>query len=94
MDSHLVTGGDAAQQTAEALHYLQEKVPQQLRRPVVGIICGTGLDGVADRVLPESRLEISYADIPHFPISTGMRVAMQVSCNIGSWSFNSTRARW
>lgn len=61
----------------EALHHLQAKVPQELQRPRVGIICGSGLNGLADTVLPESRVEISYADIPHFPTSTGMRTLVR-----------------
>ncbi len=65
--------GAVAQQTAEALHHLQERIPQRLRGPVIGIICGSGLDGLADTVLPDPRMEITYADIPHFPISTGMK---------------------
>ena len=60
------------QQTEDALRYLQAKVPLELLRPVVGIICGSGLSGLADNVLLEPRFETSYADIPHFPPSTGM----------------------
>lgn len=36
--------------------------------PRVGIICGTGMGGVAEAV--ESATVIPYDDIPHFPIST------------------------
>ena len=60
------------QHIAEAFHYLQANVPPKLRQPVIGIICGSGLDGLANAVLPDSRHEIPYADIPHFPQSTGM----------------------
>ena len=66
-------------QIAEAFHYLQAKVPPKLRQPVIGIICGSGLDGLADTVLPDSRYEISYSDIPHFPPSTGTGRAKQTS---------------
>ena len=62
-----------SQQTEDALRYLQAKVPPKLLRPVIGIICGSGLSGLADTVLPEPRFETSYADIPHFPPSTGIR---------------------
>ncbi|MCX7017062.1 MAG: purine-nucleoside phosphorylase [Candidatus Sumerlaeota bacterium] len=37
-------------------------------RPRVGIICGTGMGALAEKV--ESRTIIRYDDIPHFPIST------------------------
>lgn len=61
-----------SQQTAEALEYLEAEVPQKLHQPVIGIICGSGLNALADAVLPEPRFEIPYTDIPHFPRSTGM----------------------
>ena len=61
-----------SQQIVEALQYLQAKVPSKLHQPVIGIICGSGLNGLAGAVLPEPRFEIPYADIPHFPLSTGM----------------------
>lgn len=38
-------------------------------RPKLGIIAGSGLGGLADRL--EEREEIPYSDIPDFPISTG-----------------------
>ena len=59
------------QQASQALVYLQTKVPVRLHQPAVGIICGSGLSGLAESVLPEPRCEISYTDIPHFPPSTG-----------------------
>ena len=57
--------------TAEALNYLQSKVPAELHEPVIGIICGSGLNGLAESVLPEPRCEVPYANVPHFPLSTG-----------------------
>jgi purine-nucleoside phosphorylase len=36
--------------------------------PRVGIILGTGLGGLADRIEVETAIE--YADLPHFPLST------------------------
>lgn len=36
--------------------------------PGVGIILGTGLGGLAKEIVKE--VEISYADLPHFPVST------------------------
>lgn len=61
-----------SQQTTEALRYLQGKLTPKLHQPVIGIICGSGLNGLADAVLPEPRFEIPYTDIPYFPTSTGM----------------------
>lgn len=60
-----------SQQTAEALRFLQAKVPPKLHQPVIGIVCGSGLNGLADAVSPDPRFEIPYADIPYFPQSTG-----------------------
>ncbi|XP_038070117.1 purine nucleoside phosphorylase-like [Patiria miniata] len=37
-------------------------------KPSVGIICGTGLGGLADVL--EHKTVIPYSDIPHFPVST------------------------
>ena len=72
VDLHLKMETATSQQTEDALRYLQAKVPLELLRPVIGIICGSGLSGLADNVLLEPRFETSYADIPHFPPSTGM----------------------
>ena len=38
-------------------------------RPSVAIICGTGLGTLGD-LLSDTEV-VSYADIPHFPLSTG-----------------------
>ena len=57
--------------TVETLNFLQAKIPVELQRPAAGIICGSGLEGLANNILPHPRLEIPYADIPHFPHSTG-----------------------
>ncbi len=39
-------------------------------KPVIGIICGSGLGGLADLIANPD--VIDYKDIPHFPVSTGM----------------------
>ena len=59
------------QHVVEALSYLKERVPPVLHDPSVGIICGSGLNGLRDTVLPEPRYEVSFRDIPNFPQSTG-----------------------
>lgn len=63
--------GVVFQHATEALTYLNGRVPPALHGPTVGIICGSGLNGLADTVLPEPRHEVPYTDIPHFPESTG-----------------------
>lgn len=37
-------------------------------KPTIGIICGTGLGGLADTL--EDRVDLPYASIPNFPVST------------------------
>jgi purine-nucleoside phosphorylase len=49
----------------EALEYIQSKTDM---RPNYMLILGTGLGQLADEMTIET--EISYADIPHFPVST------------------------
>jgi hypothetical protein len=39
-------------------------------RPTLGIICGSGLGGLADLV--QDKQVIPYEKIPNFPVSTGM----------------------
>ncbi len=60
-----------SQQAAEACHYLHSQIPIELQRPAVGIICGSGLHGLADVVISQPRHALHYRDIPHFPLSTG-----------------------
>lgn len=55
----------------EAFEYLRDRIPSELRSPTIGIICGSGLGGLAETVHPQRRWEIAYKDIPHFPPSQG-----------------------
>jgi purine nucleoside phosphorylase len=41
--------------------------------PVVGIICGSGLGGLADAIADARAVD--YKDIPGFPVSTGAAAA-------------------
>ncbi|KAI9790365.1 MAG: hypothetical protein M1816_005183 [Peltula sp. TS41687] len=51
----------------EAAQHLQTLVPTELKAPAAGIICGSGLGGLADSIDDEPRAEVAYVDIPHFP---------------------------
>jgi purine-nucleoside phosphorylase len=62
----------AFEQATETFQHLQSALPPELQQPIVGIICGSGLGGLAKTVHPEPRVEIDYKQIPHFPTSTGM----------------------
>ena len=53
------------QQVEEAVQFLQSRLPAQ---PEILIQLGTGLGGLAEAM--EDVCTISYADIPHFPVST------------------------
>ena len=55
----------------EASEYLQTIVPPDLQNPTVGIVCGSGLGGLAELLLPHPQVTVAYADIPHFANSTG-----------------------
>lgn len=50
--------------------------------PEIGLILGTGLGGVADSM--ETSVELPYADIPHFPVSTAPAHRGRLLC--GSWA--------
>lgn len=55
----------------KAVHFLEKQLPEALRRPRLGVICGSGLGGLAETVLPQPMLEVPYTSIPHFPSSSG-----------------------
>jgi len=56
---------DPSQQITEASEFIRSKLTQL---PNIGIILGTGLGNLVSRV--SSPVEIDYAHIPHFPVST------------------------
>jgi purine-nucleoside phosphorylase len=49
----------------EAVDFLSSKMTSS---PVIGIILGTGLGGVTEKI--EVELRVPYEEIPHFPVST------------------------
>jgi purine-nucleoside phosphorylase len=57
----------------EQIHAIADNILKHTKhRPIIGIICGSGLGSLADHVAePE---EISYSQIPEFPASTGQLV--------------------
>ncbi|CUS09792.1 unnamed protein product [Tuber aestivum] len=57
-------------QAAESANYIRNLLPEGLKNPGVGIVCGTGLGGLTERLDQELLFELSYKDIPHFPQST------------------------
>ena len=57
----------------DTANFLREKIPETLQKPIIAIICGSGLGGIANTVHEESRVELDYASIPHFSRSTGKK---------------------
>ena len=55
----------------ETANYVRDQLPDSLKHPEVAIICGSGLGGLADTIEAEPKTALDYADIPHFPQSTG-----------------------
>lgn len=55
----------------EAVEYLQPQLPPELRKPLIGIVCGSGLGGLADMLLEQPQVAVPYSNIPHFANSTG-----------------------
>jgi purine-nucleoside phosphorylase len=56
---------ELARKIAEARDHIGAKTSQ---RPLVGIILGTGLGSLAEKI--ETHLSVPYDEIPHFPMST------------------------
>jgi len=59
------------QLAADTANFISEQLPAELKNPQVGVICGSGLGGLADTVHSDVKHEIPYADIPNFAKSTG-----------------------
>lgn len=58
------------QLVTQSATYIQSIVPEELRNPKVGIICGSGLGGLVDTLEAAPQIAIPYSDIPEFPHST------------------------
>ncbi|KAK4543121.1 hypothetical protein LTR36_005898 [Oleoguttula mirabilis] len=58
------------QRAQETVEYLRLKLPQQLARPRVAVVCGSGLGGLSETVKGSVREEWDYKDVPNFPLST------------------------
>lgn len=61
-----LTGNEVYQSTEEATNFLLKRVTGD--KPTVGIICGSGLGGLAD-LLQDTNV-VPYSNIPHFPVSS------------------------
>jgi purine-nucleoside phosphorylase len=53
----------------QALISIRSRLPKELRSPRLGIVCGSGLQGLAEKLV--ERVEVNYVDIEGMPDSTG-----------------------
>jgi purine-nucleoside phosphorylase len=54
---------------AETVDTIRSLLPAQLQKPVVGIVCGSGLSGLVDSL--RNVVQVPYQKIPGFAESTG-----------------------
>ena len=54
----------------QAANYITSILPENLPRPQIGIICGSGLSGLVSTFHADPQISIPYADVPNFPVST------------------------
>jgi len=72
-DAHDEMMTDSAfNRATETVEFLRLQLPQELARPRVAIVCGSGLGGLAQTVNEGMREEWAYKDVPNFPLSNGM----------------------
>ncbi|KAG8629023.1 hypothetical protein KVT40_002888 [Elsinoe batatas] len=55
----------------EAVSFIRSKIGnQELHQPRIAVVCGSGLGGIADVIDEETKFEVPYSTIPHFPQTT------------------------
>lgn len=45
-------------------------LPEELQTPLVAIVCGSGLGGLAETIHLSPKVELPYEQVPGFPVST------------------------
>lgn len=65
----MTTEGNSAIDVAESISVLKGVLPDELQHPTVGIVCGSGLSGLAETFTEVHK--IPYSQIPGFATSTG-----------------------
>ena len=77
-DAHYeMTTSSVFNRAVETVESLRLKLPEELSRPRVAIVCGSGLGGLKecvnkDEKFEEGKTEWEYKDVVNFPMSTGM----------------------
>lgn len=62
---------EAFQRASESASFIRSQLPAHLHKPRVAIVCGSGLEGIAETVAAQDKFEIDYLNIPNFPKTTG-----------------------
>lgn len=65
----MTTPASASSPLPQALRDIHARVPEALRQPKVGIVCGSGLGGLGDVI--QDRVDVPYHEIDGFGESTG-----------------------
>lgn len=64
---------------AEALEAIKSLVPERLQKPLVGIVCGSGLGGIVECI--RDLVLVPYSKVPGFAESSGEGFARDGSCS-------------
>ena len=64
-------GSQDFRHATEAAAFLQSRLPEIVRTPQIGVICGSGLGQLSQIVESISKVQIPYRDIPNFPQTSG-----------------------
>ncbi len=79
-------------QCVETVEWLRTKVPENLQKPRVAVVCGSGLGGIVGCLNTDDgdagRWEGDYKTVPNFPVSTGRCSPGETDggCTLASWS--------
>jgi purine nucleoside phosphorylase len=73
----------------QTLEILDSLLPENLRKPLVGIVCGSGLSGLVESF--KDVVKIPYEKLPGFAKSTGMiyLLSCYIVIDIDDWAGNS-----
>lgn len=66
----MATNPPSLPDTTETVNALLSQLPEGLQKPRVGVVCGSGLSGLADTFMEIKK--IPYENIPGFASSTGV----------------------
>lgn len=101
-DATYANAADRYLEICEAAKYIKSHLPEELRSPHIGIICGSGLSDIGEKV--EDAVSLTYNEIPYFPESTvlghhnrmvvGKLNGSVVLCLMGRFHFYEGHSQW